>query len=173
MDIIPVLQYFGITFSSVTPLVVVGGIGMSCVFRHTKPMRESIDAIKNNVTAISSFLSTTHRDGFPSSILKAMSPYQIQKDGYTILRESQMISILSVGENKNNIFDYIDAQAPKTKLDVERQALVAFNLFLDDEAFSPIKTYLYNHSETRTFFAFLAAVYIRDMYLVARPEIVE
>ena len=171
MDIISILKYFGITPSSITPLAIIGGIVIYFVFQHTKPMRDCLDAIKNNVTAISSFLSTTHKNDFPASILKTMSPYQIQKEGYSIIEESGLKAILDSAESKANTYKYIDAQFPKTKLDVERYSFMAFNIAIKDDMFNPVKVYLYNHPDKREFFPYLAAVYIRDMYLMEHQDI--
>jgi hypothetical protein len=102
MDIISVLNYFGITASNITPLVIVGGIGIVIVFKHTKPMRDCVDSIKTNITAITGFLSST-QPTFPSNILKQMSPYQIQPEGEKIINDSGLATILKISENTKKI----------------------------------------------------------------------
>ena len=180
MDIISVLTYFGFTPANVTPLIVVAAIGMYCVFQHTKPIKDSIESIKTNLTAVkinltavTTFLSTLHPTSFPSSILTKMSPYQIQSEGKRIIEESGLITILDQSENLSKIFSFIDAQNPKTRLDVERLSFISFNANQTDNIFNPVKTYLYNHPDAREFYPYLAGVYIRDKYLSKHPEIIQ
>jgi hypothetical protein len=102
-----------------------------------------------------------------------MSPYQIQKDGYSIITDSGLKAILDLPENSVKVYKYIDTQFPKTKLDVERYSFMAFNISSEEVTFNPVKVYLYNHPDKREFFPYLAAVYIRDIYLAEHPEIAE
>jgi hypothetical protein len=131
----------------------------------------SFDGIKTNVTTICTFLATTHKNDFPSNILKTMSPYQIQSDGLKEIEDSGLKAILDNPVNLKRIFDLILDQKPTTKLDVETNSFIAYNSASVDEAFKPIKSYLYNHPAARNYFPYLAAVYIRDKYLSEHPEI--
>lgn len=174
MDVISILNYFGFTPQNVTPLVVIGGLGIWCVFKHTKPVRDSIDGIKNNVTAICGFLSTKNPSTFPSSILRSMSPLQIQPEGFQIIKESGLEDIMKEPTAKAIIFSYVDKSKPSNKFDVEKQALFAYSVALADEAFMErIKIYLYNNPTHSEVFPTLASIYIRDMYLADHPEIKE
>ena len=69
MDIISVLTYFGFTPANVTPLVVVGIIGLGFVFKHTKPIRESLQDIRERFARLEGSLSGTFQTQSPISLL--------------------------------------------------------------------------------------------------------
>ncbi len=128
----------------------------------------SVENLKHNVQAISNYLIRNHRD-FDPSILKMMSPYQIQQGGYDILEKSKFIEIFK--NNKNAFFDCVDKNSPKTKLDIENYSIACYSMLFDKDFMTPLKTYLYNNPDNRDVFPVLAGVYIRDAYFAEHPEV--
>ena len=184
MDILGFLNFFGFTPASHPDIVLGVLIIAAVIYLRTSIMTSAnsigvrIDAIesvmdkmKSNIKVIATFLSAD-RPTFNVGLLEAMSPLQIKPDGMKILEESGFKGVIdSSEENKRKFFDYITEQEPNSKLDVENYSVMAFAALLSESFMKPVQNYLYNFPNNREVFPYLAGVYIRDLYLVAHPEI--
>jgi hypothetical protein len=101
-----------------------------------------------------------------------MSPFQLNDEGEKLLQKSGFKQI--VKENSEDFLNFIGMDKPKTKYDVQETAYKGVFLLFDEDYFVPVKTFLYNNPKvTKKAFLSAAAIYIRDAYLKAHPEIKE
>lgn len=136
-------------------------------------------------------LSDTEKDvaffrGKTEFILSAkQSPRTLNKYGQELFQEIDGESFLA--ENKQKLFDFIDAESPKTAYDVEADARKAVHSLTDDDSFNRIKVWLYNSpakkievegKETEYCFSledacFVISLPLRDMYIESHPTILK
>lgn len=136
-------------------------------------------------------LSDTEKDvayfrGKTELILSAkQSPRTLNKYGLELFQEIDGESFLA--ENKQKLFDFIDAESPKTAYDVEVDARKAVHSLTDDDSFNRIKVWLYNSpakkievegKETEYCFSledacFVISLPLRDMYIESHPNILK
>jgi hypothetical protein len=136
-------------------------------------------------------LSDTEKDvaffrGKTEFILSAkQSPRTLNKYGQELFQEIDGESFLA--ENKQKLFDFIDAESPKTAYDVETDARKAVHSLTDDDSFNRIKVWLYNSpakkievegKETEYCFSledacFVISLPLRDMYIESHPTILK
>ena len=136
-------------------------------------------------------LSDTEKDvaffrGKTELILSAkQSPRTLNKYGQELFQEIDGESFLA--ENKQKLFDFIDAESPKTAYDVEADARKAVHSLTDDDSFNRIKVWLYNSpakkievegKETEYCFSledacFVISLPLRDMYIESHPTILK
>jgi hypothetical protein len=127
--------------------------------------------IKHNIRIIADHLTKTD-PGFEVEYLKTMSPFQLNDEGEKLLQKSGFKQI--VKENSEDFLNFIGMDKPKTKYDVQETAYKGVFLLFDEDYFVPVKTFLYNNPKvTKKAFLSAAAIYIRDVYLKAHPEIKE
>lgn len=120
-DIVGILTYFGITASQVTPLVIVGGIVMFFVHKHTGPIRSSIANVSEKLTDVKDrFLIVESRvsDLWKDKVAPSSSPRQLNEIGKSILESSKIDSILApyTGE----LLEAVRKKNPSTAYDAER-----------------------------------------------------
>lgn len=136
-------------------------------------------------------LSDTEKDvaffrGKTEFILSSkQSPRTLNKYGQELFQEIDGESFLA--ENKQKLFDFIDAESPKTAYDVEADARKAVHSLTDDDSFNRIKVWLYNSpakkievegKETEYCFSledacFVISLPLRDMYIESHPTILK
>lgn len=136
-------------------------------------------------------LSDTEKDvaffrGKTEFILSAkQTPRTLNKYGQELFQEIDGESFLA--ENKQKLFDFIDAESPKTAYDVEADARKAVHSLTDDDSFNRIKVWLYNSpakkievegKETEYCFSledacFVISLPLRDMYIESHPTILK
>ncbi len=177
--LVTLLNFFGITPDKYPSLVLGIWILALALWQNSKinKMGASINAtlakIKSNIKVIVTFLATMYPEKFDTRLIEAMSPLRIKEGGYEILKESGFTAIMENKNHRSEILACIASQDPKSKLDVERYAIVYFPTLLEEDFLLPIKTYLYNFSKNREIFPMLAGLYIRDEYLKDHPEITQ
>lgn len=161
---------------------------------------KKIDKVKEDIESIisrlpcdvhSDRLSDTEKDvaffrGKTEFILSAkQSPRTLNKYGQELFQEIDGESFLA--ENKQKLFDFIDAESPKTAYDVEADARKAVHSLTDDDSFNRIKVWLYNSpakkievegKETEYCFSledacFVISLPLRDMYIESHPTILK
>lgn len=164
------LGLFGITPATypflILAILIVGGIGYIRV-----SLGNPLGKMKENILVIVTHLASS-RSKLNPSLIKQMSPLQIQPEGQKILEESGFIDIFR--NNKTRFFKNIEIKKPRTKLEVEDNSIYSFlEVMSDDGVLNPIKTYLYQHPDVRETFPTLAGVYIRDRYLNEHLDITE
>lgn len=176
--LISLLQLFGITpdkypFLVLAVLIIAGDAFIYfTINKDIKKINRTLEKVKLNIKAISTFL-TTDRPRFDISIIEAMSPLNIKEKGYQILEESGFKAMMSDPEKRAKILACVADQNPTTKLDVEKTSIVFFATLLENEFMNPIKSYLYEHPDNREVFPTLAGLYIRDEYLKDHLEITQ
>ena len=137
-----------------------GGDSKSIIFR-----------MKHNIRAITEYL-TGADPGFDAQYLKTMSPFQLSKEGEELLEKSGFKQI--VKENEDDFLNFVGMDKPKTKYDVQQTAYKGVYLLFDEDYFVPVKTFLYNNPKVgKNAFLSAAAIYVRNAYLKAHPEIKE
>ncbi len=188
--IISILVFFGITadkYPFVALFVLLGTLTVAIGFWQNQKIdglevkfgavlddvRASAGKIKNNIIAIKTFLATKWPEDFNLSLMESMSPLRIKPKGLEILQQSGFVSVMENAEYRRKILSYISDQEPKTKLDVERNAIIYFPMLLEETFTRPISSYLYKFPTKREACMTLAALYVRDEYLKEHPEITE
>lgn len=85
-------------------------------------------------------------------------------------------------DNKDVLFEYIDNEEPKTRLDVEANAYKALTAYSSDDAFNRLKDYIYDapaiDMENGKKYeiglgdvCFILSLPLRNMYIEAHPEL--
>ena len=167
-----ILTAFGITpdkypFFFLACLIIIGFIYVRI------SLGNPLAKVKENIIVIVTHL-TSSRAKLNPTLIKQMSPLQIQPEGQKILVDSGFVDFFSNSLNKQKFIDIVLAQKPKTKLDVESYSIYSFlELMTKDGEMNNIKSYLYQHPDIRETFPTLAGVYIRDSYLTEHPEITQ
>lgn len=112
-----------------------------------------------------------------SMFLQKSSPRKLTALGMRIFDEVGGDAFLS--ENKDILFEYIDKEEPKTKLDVEMLAYRALMAVSSDDTFNKIKDYLYEapaidsdngskYELTISDVCLILSIPLRDMYIKER-----
>ena len=105
------------------------------------------------------------------------SPINLTPKGKNLVREIGWIDSLNNENNRSILFDVLDKLKLKTKYDVEKYSMVLLTELAGtrhDNPYTLVKKYLYEHSQIDDSKALTAcAIYLRDEYLKARPEIKE
>lgn len=85
-------------------------------------------------------------------------------------------------DNKDVLFEYIDNEEPKTRLDVEANAYKALTAYSNDDAFNRLKDYIYDapaidmengkkYEIGLGDICFILSLPLRNMYIEAHPEL--
>jgi hypothetical protein len=174
MDFVSLLSAFGITpahypYVFLAILIIIGFVYIRISLGGT------LSKVKDNVLVVITHLTTSNRGRLDSSLIRQMSPLQIQPNGRIVLADSGFTDLISNSANIAKFFAIIDAKRPMTKLDVESYAIYSFlDLMANNDAIlNPVRIYLYQHPDIRETFSTLAGVDIRDRYLSVHPEITQ
>ena len=171
---IQLLQLFGITPDKY-PFLVLGILIIAGFIFIRISIGGKLNKVKENVLIVITYLSSraTNRGRLDTSLIRSMSPMTITEKGKKVLDDSGFTAIFNNSNNQDKIMSYLLKRNPKTKLDVESFAIVAFSIFLTEDFMSPVKTYLYEHPGSREDYMTLAGLYIRDEFLKKHLEITE
>ncbi|NQU77201.1 hypothetical protein HQ544_00735 [Candidatus Falkowbacteria bacterium] len=136
-------------------------------------LEKTMRKVKHNIQIVCNSLTESPDINFDHGRLESFSPLKLTEGGMKYLKED--IKFVEVFQgNKEDFFDFIDSEEPKTKFEVEQLSSKATLFLLNKEYFKPIKVYLYNNpNENLQSLAQVAGVYVRDRYLEAHPEIKE
>jgi len=135
-------------------------------------LNKTLDNVKHNVQAVSNFLINNPEMDFDGSLIKTYSPAQLTELGEKYLENIKFVEVFN--SNKNDFFESIDVENPKTKYDVENASIKSVHILFHKEYFEPIKKFLYNKpTEKFQTIAHIAGIHIRDKYLEKHPEIKE
>lgn len=168
--VVQFLEFFGITpttrpFFCLALLVIAGFIYMRI------SIGRPVSKMKDNLLVLITHLASS-RGKLDTSLIKQMSPLQIQPAGQAILQEVGFPKIFE--DNKEKFFSIIRNKKPQTKLEVESYAIYSFiEVMTTDGILNRVKVYLYEHPNIRETFPTLAGVYIRDKYLEENQNIKE
>ena len=109
---------------------------------------------------------------FNPSELKPYSPLALTPQGEELIKKLGFNNVFS--EHKEDFFALIDAEQPKLKYDVENAAIKAIYLLTDRPYMDFLKVFFYNTPDRgMEDTAPTLAVYVRDAYLAAHPEITQ
>lgn len=168
--VLKLLDLFGVTpttrpFFFLGVLVIVGFIYMRI------SIGKPISKMKDNLLVLITHMASS-RGKLDTSLIKQMSPLQIQPAGQKILQEVGFPKIFE--DNKEKFFSIIRNKKPETKLEVESYSIYSFiEIMTTDGILNRVKVYLYEHPNIRETFPTLAGVYIRDKFLEENPKIKE
>ncbi|MBI4990694.1 hypothetical protein HZB96_01215 [Candidatus Gottesmanbacteria bacterium] len=146
--IISLLNYFGITPTTLTPLVLVWGVGFFIIAKYLKeniePIKKSIARINNAIIEIQTLFKMNN---IPLNHLLTEapgSPLQPTEYGARIIEESGLKKILD--ENKEYFLTKLRNSLPKehyTDYDVQETARKTLTSLKDDPMMNPVKEYAY------------------------------
>jgi hypothetical protein len=154
------------------PSIVVGCIYIGKKLQILDDLKEAMNKVKHNIKVIADSLVKQKQVIFDPSELQAYSPLRLTAKGNEKIKEVEFDSILK--KNKKDFLDFIALDEPKTRYDVQNSAIKSIISLFDNEYFTPVKKYLYNHPDvdikrlTTTL-----AIYLRDKYLEEHVEIKE
>ena len=136
-------------------------------------LEKIINKIKHNIQVICNSLTESPDINFDHGRLQSFSPLRLTEKGMKYLRED--VKFLDIfNENKQDFFNYLNSEEPKTKFEVEQTANKSILFLFNKEYIKPIKIYLYNNpNENLQSLSQVAGVYVRDKYLEEHPEIKE
>ncbi len=111
------------------------------------------------------------------TLFSSNSPLSLTKAGQEFVSQLGWDTVMNDEEKRKIVFDSLDKIHLHTKYDVEKYCIVILTEMSGSPKESPytaIKKYLYEHADIDDTTALTAcAIYLRDMYLNARPEIKE
>lgn len=103
------------------------------------------------------------------------SPINLTPKGIELVKKVGWEKSLEDMNNERTLFETLDKFQLKTKYDVEKYSIVVLTELAgarDDNAYTPVKKYLYENANQDEFEALTAcAIYLRDKYLKRHPEI--
>jgi len=151
------------------PSIIVGCIYIGRKLQILDFLQEAVGKVKYNIKVIADCLVKAPVQ-FDHEKLKTYSPIQLTDVGKKYLDEVGFIEIFE--DNQQDFFDFIDAEKPTTKYDIEVSATKSFLVLFDRSYFRPIKDFLYTHPQDNLqAMSKIGGVYIRDAYLEEHPEI--
>ncbi len=156
MDIISILNYFGFTPANVTPLVVVGVVGLITVFKHTKPIRESLQEIRERFARLEGSLSGTFQTQSPISLLPKGEEILI-KSGLKKYIDTHAQELLGQCKSSNPMSNPYDVQEASFKF--------FDKLKFADEIEDELKTTAFNFGVDITVVRRIGGIYFRDLCL--------
>ena len=171
-DVLSILNDFGIN-AQTRPFLILGAVILFGFFWINHSLGKPLNTLKDNLLVVVTFLtSATGRTKLDPTLIKQMSPLQIQPNGLKILEESGFIEIFNL--NRSKFFSVLETKKPTTKLEVESLSIYSFlEIMGTDGLLNKVKAYLYQKPDKQEVFPTLAGLYIRDEYLVAHKEIIQ
>ena len=144
------------------PSIVVGLVYIGAKLQILNDLKGTIEKIKNNIKVITDTLIKSDLP-FYGEKLQTYSPINLTEKGQTFLSDVGFIKLFE--DNKNDFFNYIDSEKPKTDYDIENVALRSVFFLFDKDYFNPIKEHLYNNpKDTKNDFIRVAGIYVRNKY---------
>lgn len=179
----PMAGYFLIIF--VTAVI---AWKLALFYKNTKDVCDSHDELKNKLDLLikqfngligkfnSLIIALSEKDAIkdPKSFL-TNSPINLTEQSKELMREIGWADILKDEYKKTELFKILDGLNLKTPADAQNSCIILVNdLYAEKDIniLTPVKNYLYNNSHIdtqKTLFA--CAIYLRDQYLGAHPEI--
>jgi hypothetical protein len=160
-------------FSLITlPTLVGAAIYFGRKLQTLDQIERTMKVMKDNIKILSNALVASSHIEWDGTLLKDYSPLTLTPEGLDYLKETGFPEIFSA--HQSDFMNYVRSTEPKTKYDVELQAMQSVLLNTDEDFMQPVKVYLYNHpKDNLPAFAKIAGVYVRDKFLEQHPEISE
>ncbi len=155
MDIFSVLNYVGFTPANITPLVVVGVIAVFAVFRHTKPIRESLQDIRERFARL---------EGSLSGAFQAQSPISLKAAGIKALEESGLKKW--VDDHKEELF--AQCSPFDNPYDIQERAFQLFDQLHFGDFEENLKRAAFEHGWGIDIMKRIGGIYFRDLCLQAK-----
>lgn len=134
-------------------------------------LKRTTDKIKSNVKVIGDHL-TKSDTAFNPTELQAYSPLKLTTVGEKLIKDIGFDNVFK--DYMDDFCDFIDADSPKLKYDVELSAIKSIFALADEDYMKFLKVYFYNNPDRNIKnVAPTLGVYIRDKYLEKHPEITE
>lgn len=151
------------------PAIIGGCIYIGRKLQILDTLQDAINKVKYNIKVIADCLVKAPVQ-FDHEKLQTYSPIQLTDVGKKYLDDIGFVKIFE--DNKKDFFDFIDAEKPTTKYDIEISATKSFLVLFERSYFRPIKEFLYTHPQDHLqAMSKIGGVYIRDSYLEKHPEI--
>lgn len=145
------------------PSIVLGLIYVGAKLQILNDLKTTVEKIKGNIKLIADTLIKDNGIDFDGVNLQTYSPINLTEQGHKLLKDIGFVKLFK--DNKNDFFNHIDGDKPKTEYDVENSAFRSVFFLFEKEYFSPIKDYLYNNpKQSKGKFIKVAGVYVRDKY---------
>lgn len=159
-DLISVLNYFGLTPATITPLVVVGGVGIFFVFKHTRPIRDDVKNIRERLPVIESRVG----DLWADKIAPAHSPRQLNERGQTILNQSGIKEF--VERNKPELLRRVRERNCTNAYDAEKATFSVVNETIKEAGatdLDSLKNGAYKVGATLDTLLLVGGIYLRNL----------
>lgn len=150
--------------------VIVGCIFIGRKLQILDDLQKTMEKIKTNIKIACDALIKSEVIEFNGTDLQTYSPFQITEEGKQKINDLGFEKIFE--DNKKDFFDFIDAENPKSKYDIEAMSIKAVFSLFNKDYFRGVKEYLYNNPTYGTKqMITLLGVHVRDKYLEDHPEI--
>lgn len=170
--LINILTYIGLTPDKITPILVLGIIGVVLIDKKNKPLEKKIDNIESFIVNLCTVIST-NGDLDKLELYKTDSPTSLTEKGIEQIKKIGFID--DIENSLDFIIKKIDHLEPKSAFDVERSCIGLIMYLItnkDVKIFKKTEDYLYTHPEYNNHEYFKAAgLYLRDKYLKKHPEL--
>lgn len=151
-EFISFLTYFGITADKITPLVVCGVIAMTCVFKHTKPIRQDLKDIRERFFSL---------EGRMTSVFQSKSPVSLLPKGESILISSGMRAYID--SNIDHLMKKCEGNNP---YDIQEAAFGLFdNMQFPENITDQIKDIAFKEGTSVDIIRRISGIYFRDKCL--------
>ncbi len=169
MDIVNLLNYFGIAPNTLTPLILVWGAGFFIIAKYLK---ENIEPIKKSITRITGSIieiQTLFKDrgvSLDHLLTEAPgSPLQPTEYGAKIIKESGLEKILD--QKKESLIKSLRDSLHKdyTDYDVQETARKILISFKSDSIMNPVKEYAYKNALDVEIILRVGGLWLRDDFL--------
>ncbi|OGH64188.1 MAG: hypothetical protein A2821_03810 [Candidatus Magasanikbacteria bacterium RIFCSPHIGHO2_01_FULL_41_23] len=125
-------------------------------------INNTVKSLKHNIKVICDHLISKF-DGFDHTLLVNYSPLKLKPEAVKLLEIIGFIEMFK--QHKQDFFDLINNEQPKTKFDVELQSIKAVLILFEKDYFTEVKNYLYNNPNVEyKKFAQVLGIYVRDKY---------
>lgn len=169
MDIIEILNFFGITADKLTPIIIVIGLGFVLLLKYyLNPIKKDMSDVNKDLTTINnatceiqSHIADAGVKILHSLTMKPGSPWVLTEYGEKLVKESGFPQVFE--ENRDRVIDAVKARHPQTNYDIQEYSKdVLLEDLIDDPIMKPIKDYAYQKSIDVKLILEPAALVIRD-----------
>lgn len=180
---VSILTYLGLTPDKITPLLVLGIVGVFLIDKRIKPVEnkfdKKFDKLERKFDKLEKFIVSlcaaisTKGDVDKLELYKTDSPVSLTEKGKEQLKKIGFTD--DIDNNLEFILKEVDKLEPKSAFDVEQYCIGLITCLITDKGikiFKRTEDYIYTHPEYNNHEYFKAAgLYVRDKYLEKHPEL--
>lgn len=166
------LIYLGFTPDNVTPLLILGLLGIFLIDKKFKPIKKAIYKVEDFIIRLCGALESGG-DISQINLYKKGSPIELTQEGLSALKKISFKQ--DIDNNTKVLFKLINRFKPKNAFDIEQICVGLIRYIMSDKelnVFTNTEKFLYNNPEyNKPEYYRAAGLYLRDKYFEAHPKI--